>query len=239
MQNVLHKNDTRGFADHGWLIARHSFSFANYYDVNRMHFGVLRVLNDDIIAPGMGFGTHPHNDMEIITIPLKGALAHKDNIGGGGVIKSGEIQVMSAGSGIAHSEFNASDVNPVNLLQIWVFPNKKGVQPRYAQEKYELRENDFTQIIRPHDYDAVRNALDTPIFIYQNAWFYLADFRAGFSKKYDRNLSQNGLYIFVISGEILVNGENLSDRDGLGIVSDAEFLARTDAKFLVMEVPMR
>ncbi|MFM7019011.1 pirin family protein [Flavobacterium sp.] len=232
---VLHKANTRGHADHGWLNAYHSFSFASWYNPERIQFGMLRVLNDDTIAAGMGFGTHPHDNMEIITIPLEGDLAHKDSMGNAEVIKTGDVQVMSAGTGIQHSEFNPNADQRTKLFQIWVFPKYRNVTPRYQQITLDVTEqkNNFAQILSP-------NADDAGVWIYQDAWFYLADFDKDFTKTYTINKVNNGLYVFVISGTIIVDDQELETRDGLGIwdFSTIEIKATTDAKFLLMEIPM-
>jgi redox-sensitive bicupin YhaK (pirin superfamily) len=232
---VLHKADTRGHADHGWLNAYHSFSFASWYNPDRVQFGMLRVLNDDTVAAGMGFGTHPHDNMEIITIPLEGDLAHKDSMGNTEVIKTGDVQVMSAGTGIQHSEFNPNADQSTKLFQIWVFPKYRNVTPRYQQITLDITEqkNNFAQILSP-------NAEDAGVWIYQDAWFFLADFDKGFTKTYSINKDGNGMYVFVISGTINVDGQELETRDGLGIreFNDLEFTATSDAKFLLMEIPM-
>ena len=232
---VLHKANTRGHADHGWLNAYHSFSFANWYNPDRVQFGVLRVLNDDTVSPGMGFGTHPHDNMEIITIPLEGDLAHKDSMGNESVIKTGDVQVMSAGTGIRHSEFNPNASERTKLFQIWVFPKIRNVEPRYQQITLDTTEqkNNFAQILSP-------NPDDDGVWIHQDAWFYLADFEAGFAKIYQIKKTGNGMYVFVISGTIKVDGQELETRDGLGIwdFESLEFVASTDAKFLLMEIPM-
>jgi redox-sensitive bicupin YhaK (pirin superfamily) len=232
---VLHKANTRGHADHGWLNAYHSFSFASWYNPDRVQFGMLRVLNDDTVAAGMGFGTHPHDNMEIITIPLEGDLAHKDSMGNTEVIKTGDVQVMSAGTGIQHSEFNPNADQHTKLFQIWVFPKYRNVTPRYQQITLDVTEqkNNFAQILSP-------KADDAGVWIYQDAWFYLADFDKGFSKTYSINKEGNGMYVFVISGTITVDGQELETRDGLGL-SDFETIeisATSDAKFLLMEIPM-
>jgi quercetin 2,3-dioxygenase len=232
---ILHKANTRGHADHGWLNAYHSFSFASWYNPDRVQFGTLRVLNDDTVAAGMGFGTHPHDNMEIITIPLEGDLAHKDSMGNTATIKTGDVQVMSAGTGIQHSEFNPNHDLHTKLFQIWLFPKIRNVEPRYQQITLNAKEqkNDFAQILSP-------NADDEGVWIYQDAWFYLSDFDAGFSKTYQLKKAGNGMYLFVISGTITVDGQELETRDGLGI-TDFETLdikATTDAKFLLMEIPM-
>jgi quercetin 2,3-dioxygenase len=236
MENtILHKANTRGNADHGWLHSKHSFSFAEYYNPDRMHFGVLRVLNDDFVEGGMGFGTHPHENMEIISIPLEGDLEHKDSMGNTTVIKSGDVQVMSAGTGVRHSEYNKNKDKPVKFLQIWVFPNKKGVAPRYQQITLnkEDRHNKFLQIVSP-------NAEGEGVWTYQNAWFHLAKFDAGFSSAYEFKSSGNGLYVFNLSGDIEVQGQVLNPRDGLGIWNNNKIVIRaiSDAEFLLMEVPM-
>jgi redox-sensitive bicupin YhaK (pirin superfamily) len=227
MENtILHKAKTRGDADHGWLQSKHTFSFANYYNPERMHFGVLRVLNDDTVSGGMGFGTHPHDNMEIISIPLEGDLEHKDSMGNITVIRNGDIQVMSAGTGIQHSEYNKSKDNAVKFLQIWVFPNKKNVTPRYDQItlKAEDRHNKLQQILSP-------KADDAGVWIHQNAWFHLG--------KFDK-LKGNGVYIFNLNGDLDVNGQLLNNRDGFGIwdTDKIKLIAKTNSEFLIMEVPM-
>ncbi|MBL7912104.1 MAG: pirin family protein [Bacteroidia bacterium] len=236
MENtILHKANTRGDADHGWLHSKHTFSFANYYNPERMHFGVLRVLNDDTVSGGMGFGTHPHDNMEIISIPLEGDLEHKDSMGNVAVIKNGDVQVMSAGTGIQHSEYNKNKDNAVKFLQIWVFPNKKNVTPRYDQItlKTEERHNKLQQILSP-------NADDAGVWIHQNAWFHLGKFDKGISKDYNLKLKGNGIYIFNLNGDLEVNGQLLNTRDGFGIwnVDKITLNAKTDAEFLIMDVPM-
>ena len=232
---VLHKADTRGDANHGWLHSRHTFSFANYYNPDRMHFGVLRVLNDDIVAAGRGFNTHPHDNMEIISIPLEGDLEHKDNMGNVSVIRHGDIQVMSAGKGITHSEFNKNLDREVKFLQIWVFPNQRSVTPRYDQLTLKLadRKNKFQQVLSP-------NPDDAGVWIYQNAWFHLANFDKGLTKEYKIKSKGNGLYVFNLSGQITVDDQQLSSRDGLGIwdFDAVSIKADTNAEFLLMEVPM-
>ena len=237
MENtILHKADTRGDANHGWLHSKHTFSFANYYNPERMHFGALRVLNDDSVEGGMGFGTHPHDNMEIISIPLEGDLEHRDSMNNIAVIKNGDIQVMSAGTGIQHSEYNKSKDNKVKFLQIWVFPNAKNVTPRYDQITLNAadRHNTFQQILSP-------NADDAGVWIHQNAWFHLAKFDKGTSKEYSIKSKGNGLYIFNLSGDIKVGEQVLNARDGYGIW-DFEKLtisADSEAEFLLMEVPMQ
>ena len=232
---VLHKAASRGHADHGWLNAYHSFSFANWYNPERVQFGMLRVLNDDTIAAGMGFGTHPHDNMEIITIPLEGDLAHKDSMGNGTTIKSGDIQVMSAGTGIQHSEFNPNPDQHTKLFQIWLFPKYHNVTPRYQQITLDksLEKNDFAQILSP-------NPDDAGVWIHQDAWFYLSNFDTDFSKKLSLKKEGNGFYIMNIEGEIEINGQKLEKRDATGIweTNEIQVKANSNAKFLVMEIPM-
>lgn len=232
---VLHKAETRGHANHGWLNSYHTFSFANYYNPDRVHFGALRVLNDDTVAAGMGFGTHPHDNMEIISIPLEGDLEHKDSIGNTTVIRNGDIQVMSAGTGVQHSEYNKNHDHLVKFLQIWVYPNQRNVQPRYDQITLNAadRKNQLQQIISPY-------ADDAGVWIHQDAWFHLADFDAGKTAKYQIHKAGNGVYAFVLKGEVSINGQALSTRDGLGIwdVDTFSIEASSDAEFLLMEVPM-
>jgi redox-sensitive bicupin YhaK (pirin superfamily) len=196
-KSILHKADTRGDADHGWLHSRHTFSFADYYDPERVHFGMLRVLNDDIVKAGMGFGTHPHDNMEIISIPLEGDLEHKDSMGNVSVIKHGDVQVMSAGTGITHSEYNRNKDRLVKFLQIWVFPNREKVKPRYDQITLNIadRHNKFQQILSP-------DPEDEGVWIYQNAWFHLGQFDKGFNADYNIKAKGNGVYALRISSLI-------------------------------------
>lgn len=235
MKTVYHAADTRGNANHGWLKSRHTFSFAEYYNPERMHFGALRVINDDHVAGGMGFGTHPHNDMEIISIPLSGDLAHRDSMGNGSVIRSGDIQVMSAGTGVAHSEMNPNADQDVKFLQIWVFPREKNVAPRYQQINYaeQVQPDAFQQILSPSPDDA-------GVWIHQDAWFSLADFSDGTKQRYEVKRAGNGVYAFVISGRANIGGVELNERDGLGLWEtdgfDVEALG--GAKVLLMDVPM-
>ncbi len=241
-KTILYKADTRGHANHGWLNAHHSFSFASYHDSQRMHFGVLRVLNDDIVDAGMGFGTHPHDNMEIITIPLEGALEHKDSMGNIGVIQHGDIQVMSAGTGIQHSEYNKNKDQPVKLLQIWVFPDKKNVKPRYDQITLNLddRKNKLQQIVFPFTGDENLKGGKDGVWIHQSAWFNLGKFEKDKTVEYSINKSGNGIYAFVISGDATLDGQKLNMRDGLGI-SDTDKItihADSDMEILLMEVPM-
>jgi redox-sensitive bicupin YhaK (pirin superfamily) len=235
MDSILHKADTRGDANHGWLHSKHTFSFANYYNPDRMQFGALRVLNDDIIQAGMGFGTHPHDNMEIVSIPLEGDLEHKDSMGNVSIIKNGDIQVMSAGTGITHSEYNKNKDRLGKFLQIWVFPNKKNVKPRYDQITLNLtdRKNKLQQILSP-------NPDDAGVWIYQNAWFHLGKFDKGISTSYTLKSAKNGLYIFNLYGDIKVNNQVLNPRDGYGIwnFEQTTIEAISDAEFLLMEVPL-
>jgi len=232
---ILHKAETRGDANHGWLHSRHTFSFANYNNPERMHFGALRVLNDDTVAAGMGFGTHPHDNMEIISIPLEGDLEHKDSMGTVSVIKHGDVQVMSAGTGIYHSEYNKNKDKPVKFLQIWVFPNKKNVKPRYDQITLNLadRHNQLQQVLSP-------NPEDAGVWIYQNAWFHLGKFDKGVSADYTFKAEGNGVYAFILSGDVTINKQPLNARDGYGIwdTDKISIKADSDAEFLLMEVPM-
>jgi redox-sensitive bicupin YhaK (pirin superfamily) len=236
LNSVLHKAETRGDANHGWLHSRHTFSFADYYDPERVHFGVLRVLNDDTVEAGMGFGTHPHDNMEIISIPLEGDLEHKDSMGTVSVIKHSDVQVMSAGTGITHSEYNKNKDRRVKFLQIWVIPNKRNVKPRYDQITLNVadRHNKFQQILSP-------NPDDEGVWIYQNAWFHLGHFDKGFSADYEIKAKGNGVYAFVLSGDITINDQKLNSRDGFGIWDVERFSVKADseAEFLLMEVPMK
>ena len=235
-QTILHKAETRGDANHGWLHSRHTFSFADYYDPDRMHFGALRVLNDDRVEAGMGFGTHPHENMEIVSIPLEGDLEHKDSMGNVSVIKSGDVQVMSAGTGIKHSEYNKNKDRWVKFLQIWVIPNKINVKPRYDQITLinSDRHNTFQQILSP-------NAGDAGVWIYQDVWFHLGQFDKGVSINYTIKKKDNGVYAFIIKGDVSIEGNNLNERDGLGIWDTNNISIKANsqnAEVLLMEVPM-
>jgi redox-sensitive bicupin YhaK (pirin superfamily) len=233
----FHAADSRGAANHGWLQSYHTFSFANYYNPARVHFGTLRVLNDDTVSGGMGFGQHPHDNMEIISIPLSGDLEHKDSMGNTTVIRHGDIQVMSAGTGIYHSEYNHSKEETVKFLQIWVFPNKKNVTPRYDQVTLNVadRQNQLQQILSPSPEDA-------GVWIHQDAWFHLGKFDQDIQANYSIKKPGNGVYVFVLSGSFDLDGQTLATRDGLGIRDAAaiEIKALTsDAEILLMEVPMQ
>jgi redox-sensitive bicupin YhaK (pirin superfamily) len=236
MKTTIHRADSRGYADHGWLKATHTFSFASYYDPMRIRFGLLRVLNDDIIEPGMGFGTHPHDNMEIVTIPIYGELAHRDSMGHEQVIRPGEIQNMSAGSGITHSEYNASRENPANLLQIWVFPKEKNIEPRYDQKVFseEGKLNRFQTIVSP-----VKS--DDTLWINQDSVFALVKISKETEVKYERMFKDNGVYLFVIDGSVNVWGKSLGKRDGLGLEGREEIIvkANEDSYVLAIEMPMR
>ena len=235
MKTIVHKAEERGFADHGWLKAAHSFSFAGYYNPAKTHFGLLRVLNDDIVAPGMGFGTHGHDNMEIVTIPLKGILAHKDSLGSEGKIEFGEVQIMSAGSGIQHSEFNGSLTDEVNLLQIWVFPKVRNIPPRYDQKRFdpEKGHNKLQLLVSPEE------SAET-MWINQDAYFSLGDFDAGKQVEYSIKHQGNGAFLFVIDGDVQVEGHVLKAKDAMGILdtNNFDFKAESKAKVLIIEVPM-
>jgi quercetin 2,3-dioxygenase len=237
MNFIIHPSISRGEANHGWLLAKHSFSFASYHNPERMHFGVLRVLNDDKIAGGTGFGTHPHDNMEIITIPLKGALAHKDSMGNSSTIFAGDIQVMSAGTGIQHSEYNANKDKNCELFQIWLFPNKRNVTPRYDQFSYKnlMFQNQLLNILSP-------NETENGVWIHQDAWFSIGKFYSNFKSNYKLNLSTNGVYIMVISGSFEIENQKLSDRDAIG-VWDKETIninsLSQDSEILILEIPIK
>ncbi len=237
MKTIIHKSSDRGHANHGWLNARHSFSFASWYDPNKINFGVLRVLNDDIIAPAMGFGQHPHDNMEIITLVQEGALRHRDSMGNTSVILPGEVQVMSAGSGITHSEFNESKTDPLKLFQIWIFPHTQNVKPRYDQKSYatEQRQNIWQTIITPMDQPEA-----DAIGIYQNAWFSQTILDEIKPIEYSSRNKNNGAYVFVISGTLKINNQILESRDAMGITDyDSFFIeALGKAHILVIDVPM-
>ena len=237
MQTVLHTSDSRGDANHGWLHSKHSFSFANYYNPEKIHFGVLRVLNDDFVAAGMGFGLHPHDNMEIISIPLEGDLEHQDSMGNNTVIKHGDIQVMSAGTGIKHSEYNKNKDKLVKFLQIWVIPNKKDVTPRYDQITLDPKDriNKLQQVLSP-------NPADAGVWIHQDAWFHIGKFDQGFQTQYNVKKAGNGMYAFVLYGQFELAGHQLNERDALGITDFDQFELKAltpDAEILLMEIPMQ
>ena len=233
MKTIIHKSAERGHANHGWLNANHYFSFAGYYDPEKEQFGTLRVLNDDVVQAGFGFGMHPHKNMEIVTIPLKGALQHKDSTGNVGIIKAGDVQIMSAGKGITHSE-HATKEEDVNLFQIWVFPKVTNIEPRYGQRFFEEkeRENNWQIVVSPEEaHDA--------LWINQDAYFSLGNFST--STSYKLNKSDNGVYLMVIEGEIEIEGNVISGRDAIGITDANEFLINVlqPSKLLAIEVPMK
>jgi len=235
MKTIYHASASRGDANHGWLKSRHSFSFANYHNRERMGFGALRVLNDDFVIGGHGFGRHSHRDMEIISIPLSGKLAHKDSIGNKGMIETGEIQVMSAGTGITHSEMNGDSEEAMAFLQIWVIPNKMSVAPRYQQIPMGdiMQPNAFNQVLSP-------NANDAGVWIHQDAWFSMGEFDKGVMSSYQLKNPSNGVYVFVISGQVVIDNNVLASRDGLGIWDTESFTMDVPAAatVLVMEVPL-
>ena len=236
MKAIYYSEQSRGGADYGWLKPRYSFSFSNYYDPTRTHFGLLRVLNDDIVAAGMGFGTHPHDNMEIVTIPLSGAVGHKDSMGNASEIKVNEVQIMSAGTGITHSEFNNSPTEELKLLQIWVFPKVKNIEPRYDQKTYlaDTRKNAFQTIVSP-----VKS--EDTLWINQDAFFALASMEDKKEVEYKIQHPGNGAYVFVIEGAVEINGQVLYKRDALGISETNSFIVKANsaAEVLVIDVPMR
>ncbi|UKM63765.1 pirin family protein [Flavobacteriaceae bacterium GSB9] len=237
MKKVIHKSDTRGFANHGWLKSHHTFSFAGYQNPERMHFGMLRVLNDDVVQPKMGFGTHPHQDMEIISIPLKGALSHKDSMDNKRSIEVGEVQVMSAGTGLTHSEFNDCATDEVNFLQIWIIPEEKGVTPNYEQRKFDWSEqkNKLQTVVAPKA-KLEGNALP----ISQQAYIYRTNLDAEKAIEVKVKEDNNGLYIFVVEGDIEVAETNLNARDAIGLyeISKIEIKALKPSQLIIIEVPM-
>jgi quercetin 2,3-dioxygenase len=235
MNSVLHRAETRGHANHGWLDTHHTFSFAHYYDPERVHFGALRVLNDDVVDGGMGFGKHPHDNMEIISIPLSGDLEHKDSMGNVAVIRQNDVQIMSAGTGIFHSEYNKNRDKKVNFLQIWVFPKVKNIQPRYDQVTFapEDRVNKLQQIVSP-----VKDS--EGVWINQDAWFHLGNLKQGFATDYAIKQKGNGVYAFLIEGSVTISGQKLNRRDGFGVwdADKISIVADRDSEVLLMEVPM-
>ena len=235
MKSVFHPASERGHANHGWLDAHHSFSFASWYNPAKTHFGLLRVLNDDIVAAGMGFGMHPHDNMEIVTIPLEGVLEHTDNTGGHGIIKRNEVQVMSAGTGVHHSEFNHSKTEPVKLFQCWIFPREKDVTPRYDQKEFNPaeRKNKFQTLVAP-------NKDGENLWLHQDAVFSMTEIEEGKSLKYKINFGGNGVYVMLVEGEIEINGNKLNRRDAIGIweTDKFEIKALKNSEVLLIEVPM-
>jgi quercetin 2,3-dioxygenase len=235
MKTLLYPAKERGHANHGWLDSFFSFSFSEYRDPKKIHFGALRVLNDDHISGGGGFGTHPHDNMEIVTIPLEGKLAHKDSTGNEGIISKGDVQIMSAGTGIRHSEYNASAVDAAKLLQIWVFPKIKNIKPEYGQRRFAVsdRQNNWQVVVSP-------DAKDQALNINQDARFSLADLQAGKSIRYQMKWKNSGLYLFVIEGSIKTADQLLSKRDAVGITEAEEvnLEATSDSEILAIEVPL-
>ena len=235
MKAVLFKAADRGSADYGWLKPNYYFSFAQYHNPEKVHFGLLRVLNDDFVAGGGGFPTHPHDNMEIVTIPFTGALHHKDSTGGNGVIKAGDIQIMSAGTGVQHSEFNASKTEPVTLFQVWVFPKERNIKPRYDQRNFDVsdRVNKWQTVVSPLDSDKA-------LWINQDARFALTNLDAGKEISYSTAFKENGVFLVVINGSVQVDDKQLSKRDALGISETDSFsiAASADAELLAIEIPM-
>ncbi len=234
MKTVFHPANSRGFANHGWLQSYHTFSFAEYRNPQRMHFGVLRVLNDDTVAPGRGFGRHPHQNMEIISIPLSGELVHQDNMGNNSIIRHGDIQVMSAGTGVEHSEFNNSNDQEVRFLQIWIFPKAKNVVPRYDQLRIPELPNTLVQVLSP-------SAGDQGVWIHQDAWFHLGHFDQETSLRYALHEGGNGVYVFLLDGQIRVGDQELNKRDGFGVWETEAITLQTSpgSRVLLLEVPMQ
>lgn len=234
MNYQIFKSEDRGGANHGWLNTKHSYSFANYFDSDRIHFGALRVVNDDIITGGMGFGKHPHDNMEIITIPTKGGLKHGDSMGNGSVIRVGDIQVMSAGTGVFHSEMNAYEDQTTEFFQIWIFPHTQNVSPRYQQITYKdlLIENQLNQILSP-------NQEDQGVWIHQNAWISLGHFSEENEVRYSIHLPNQGIFLMVVEGEIEFEGHQLKSRDAIEIssIDEIQFKSFPDSKVLLIEVP--
>jgi redox-sensitive bicupin YhaK (pirin superfamily) len=235
MQKIIHRADDRGRSEFGWLHSRHSFSFGRYYDPNRMNFSLLRVLNDDIVEPGEGFGEHPHNNMEIISIVLEGELEHKDSTGTGSVIKAGDVQVMSAGKGITHSEFNHSKKDPVSFLQIWIIPIEKNINQRYDQKyfKPEEQKNKIKTIVSGINQNG-------GLYINQNASISMGNFDRGKKINYKIHYPGNGAYLFILNGNIKLGGDLLAKRDAIGIFESPEFSFQTvsDTNFIIIDVPM-
>lgn len=238
MKSRLFPKSERGTADYGWLQANFSFSFGNYYNPEMVQFGMLRVLNDDTIAGGMGFGTHPHDNMEIVTIPLEGGLTHRDSMGNQATVRFGEVQVMSAGTGIQHSEMNASQTERAKTLQIWLFPEMENVTPRYDQKSFDLqnKRNNFVPVVCPHN-----KPEGEALWIYQQAYFHLGVFDAGQVAHYDVKIPGNGIYLFLIEGELEIGGQMVMERDAFGAIElegfDAE--VKQPSKILIIEVPMK
>ena len=237
MKTIIHKAETRGFADHGWLKSHHTFSFASYQNAERNNFGMLRVLNDDVVQPKMGFGTHPHKNMEIISIPLKGALSHKDSMGNKRAIEVGEVQVMSAGTGLTHSEFNDSKTDAVNFLQLWIIPEEMGVTPNYEQRKFDSsnQKNRLQTVVAP------KNKLEgNALPISQQAYIYRSDLESGNALSIKVKNANNGVYIFVVDGKVEVNNSVLNSRDAIGVseTESIDVMANKNSELIIIEVPM-
>ncbi|MEE4241718.1 MAG: pirin family protein [Desulfopila sp.] len=235
MKTIYHADQSRGLAEHGWLTSRHTFSFASYFDPERVNFGLLRVLNDDSVKPSMGFGTHPHENMEIVSIPLSGSLRHQDNMGNRHIISAGEVQIMSAGSGITHSEYNNSSSEEVNFLQIWVLPKENNITPRYDQKRFDEneRKNRFQLLVSPQNSDKT-------VRINQDAWFSLADIQAGRKIVYEKKGKDHGVYFFLLEGNATIDGHAVYRRDGLGLTAGNTHVvaARNSTQVLAIEVPL-
>jgi hypothetical protein len=235
MKNIIHKADTRGYANHGWLKSYHTFSFAGYNNPERVHFGMLRVLNDDFVDAGMGFGKHPHDNMEIISIPLSGALHHQDSTGRDKIIQTGDVQIMSAGTGIYHSEVNASQDEPVTFLQLWIFPKVNNIEPRYDQKMFgeAERKNQLQVVVSPAEENG-------SLFINQDAWLSMIELEEGHSAEYKIHKTGNGVYCFILDGELNIASENLAKRDAIGLweCDTFSFQASKNSKVLFIEVPM-
>lgn len=236
MAREIYTSDSRGFVDHGWLKSHHTFSFSSYHNPQRMGFGLLRVINDDTVAPSKGFATHSHSDMEIISIPLSGSLRHQDSMGNKHIISAGEVQIMSAGSGLSHSEYNNSNTEDVNFLQIWVLPKAIGIEPRYEQQAFSENDriNRLQLVVSP-------NGKDGSITINQNAYFYLANLKSGHSISYHTQASDNGVFVFVIDGEIAIDDDRLGKRDAISITDKTSFdiNGNRDSQLLCIEVPLK
>ena len=237
MKTIIHRANTRGNADHGWLKSKHSFSFASYQNQERNNFGMLRVLNDDLVQPKMGFGTHPHQNMEIISIPLRGALSHKDSMGNKRAVEVGEVQVMTAGTGLTHSEFNDSKTEAVSFLQLWIIPEENNVRPNYEQRHFALegRKNQLQTVVAPKE-KLIGDALP----ISQQAYIYRSNLDARKSINVSLKSRQNGIYVFVLDGEVKISEDTLKTRDAIGVY-DIEYIiitANQDSELVIIEVPM-
>ncbi len=233
MKTIIHRSIDRGIAEHGWLHSRHSFSFGSYYNPEKMSFGLLRVLNDDIVEPGEGFGTHPHDNMEIISIVLKGQLEHRDSMGNGSVINEGDVQVMSAGTGITHSEFNPSDTDQVNFLQLWIIPNKRGIEPRYDQRNFNISPNNVIKVVSGEEGEE-------GLFINQDASIYQGKLGKDKGFTFSFNKKGHGVYLFVLEGSIILDDTTLNKRDAVGITDSEQFIIKSekDSEFILIEIPM-